>query len=143
MKNNVHYLVRHPSETNTLIYPAGLPENYAAYGGFYLLCDTHGKTSESYEFLAVHGEEIITTRLNLIEGTNTIFQVDLFNIGNFEFKANLLKSMSSDDNSHFTKVNGDLQIVRQLRPKAPQSLNSAVRQYGFYFVGFTESLNNQ
>lgn len=143
MKGVVHYLVRDPSESNALIYPARLPESYAAYGGFYLLCDTDGKTSESYDFLAVQGEEIITTRLDLRLGTNTIFQVDLLEVGNFEFKANLLKPMSLQDNSRFTKVNGESFIVRQLKPKDPQILNSAVRQHDFYFVGFTENLEDQ
>jgi len=141
MKHLIHYLVRHPNEPGSLIFPTELSEvNYVGFGSYYFIGDNGDDVNGNYFIHAIHKEEIVTIPLELVVKTKTIFRANVKSIGSFEFMAVLLKNkpkyIGNDRN-----LNGKV-AIRVLKPKNPNELNDAVRNYGFYFVGYSPRIDH-
>ncbi|MBE0508379.1 MAG: hypothetical protein IBX50_16950 [Marinospirillum sp.] len=141
MSDLVHFLVRDPVVEKAAIYPSELPdEGYVAYPFFCFLGADDLTLRDSYVFYAIKGEEVIPVDLRRVRNRKTHFVAEVDGVGFFDFTAKLVRS---DIKYHGAtqKVSG-LKVLRRIKPNNPVALDSAIRDKGFYFIGYTPRLTH-
>lgn len=133
-------MIRHPSQSQALVYPIELENNnYVGVGMFILFGGASSEPEQSYRFDAIYGEEIIN--LNLVQtrrGKNS-FLVVAPRIGNMEFLAHRMPN-----DTRYIGFQSELKnqvAIRRILPKYPEQLNEICKNHNFYFVGFSPRLS--
>ena len=141
MSDRVHYLIRHPREKGSLIYPTELNgEMYVGFGSFYLLGLPGSRIDESYDLYAVLGEETIQTNLVRFGKSRNFFRAEVGGVGAFLFYAQRMAKQLSYVGSEI-QVRGLIARWKLLSWKHDE-LDRACRKHDFYFIGYSPRLGD-
>lgn len=136
----VHYMIRKRGVSGETIYPSELDDDdgYYGIGSFFLSgFDEWDPLDKAYSFWAIHEGRPIETMLE--RRTAATYFVDVGRIGQFGFKARRV-GVPAVYMGTSSAINDPL-LIRQLAPIDQDSLERAVRDFDFYFVGFTPNID--
>lgn len=132
----VHYLIKHPTEARSLIYPTEIDnDQYVGFGGFFLLGKPGSALGDSFKFHAILGQQTLETQLIRFRNSKSLFLADVENVGSFLFYAQPIGNRPTYIGTDAQSQN--LVALRRLRSWHPNELDQACRKHGFYFVGYS------
>jgi hypothetical protein len=136
--DDIHYLIRRSRDNEDgLIYPTEEDtKNYYGFGGFYLMGSETDIPAGEYSFMAVHGEEIVTTSASRYRETKNFFEVNVNKVGRFIFYAQAMPKRYPYVGT-FPALAGKF-AFRRMRSWKPAALDHACREHRFYFVGVSQ-----
>lgn len=141
MREVIHYLIAHPTEVGTLIYPSQVNDlNYYGFGAFYILGKHKERSGDSYKFHAVHDSQIIQTTLVPYRGSKSFLVATVSGIGSFVFNVQSLPRKQPYKLTH-ASLEG-LTTIRRLRSWNPNELDKACAEHQFYFTGYSPVVGN-
>jgi hypothetical protein len=135
----VHYMVRKPNAVREALYPSELDEreDYYGVGSFFLSGNHADDLDAAYSFWAVRDGRAIETKLE--RRSEAVYVAAVDRIGAFGFTARKVGDTVKYGGSF--GAFGDSLLIRQLAPFDHDALDRAVREFDFYFVGFTPKLD--
>jgi hypothetical protein len=129
----VHYLCHPPCDSTNFVYAAELPVDHYAPGMFCVeSSNASGRLSESFEFFARIGQQVISPKLIRVNARTYSVEVKELNIKFF------FKLINFDRASRY--VGGALNRfsnfpLLRVQPANSLRLEQACEKYDFYFVG--------
>ncbi|MCW2038785.1 hypothetical protein VDG09_21265 [Xanthomonas campestris pv. raphani] len=131
---NVHYLCHPPHDSVNFVYATELPIGYYAPGTFCVeASNAGGHLSESFQFPARLGQQVVTHRLTQV--TARTYAVDVEELATKFF----FKLINLDRTSRYVGRESDrfsnFPLLR-VQPANTLRLEQACTNHDFYFVGF-------
>lgn len=140
MKDFVHYLIRQIGGEDGLITPRQLNRlPHFTLGCFYILGIRRRPLLEAYRFHAMRDGEIVLVPLVRYRESRSFYRAPVDGVGSFIFHLQPIPN----ELPYAGNVPGleGLQAIRRLRARKPADLEEACRKYNFYFLGYSEAID--